>query len=50
MVATHPRLLRYRARVALSDRDRRLAWAVPVLMVAVAVGQMGLARMADLSP
>ena len=43
-------LLRYRARVALSDRDRRLAWAVPVLMVAVAVGQMGLARMADLSP
>jgi len=50
MAATHPRLLRYRARVALSDRDRRLAWAVPVLMVAVAVGRMGLARMADLSP
>ena len=40
----------YRARVALPDRDRRLAWAVPVLMVVVAVVQMGLARMVDLSP
>jgi hypothetical protein len=36
--------------VALSDRDRRFAWAVPALMAAVAVGQMGLARIADLSP
>jgi len=45
-----PSPLRYRARVSLSARDRRLAWAVPGLMVVVAIVQMGLARMVDLSP